>query len=363
MDKIPVYQPYLGGNEKLYVSECLDSNWISSRGSFVEKFEKLFADYVQISHASTVSNGTVALHVALEALGIKAGDEVIVPTFTYVASVNTILQTGAKPVFVDSLQETLQIDPEAIKRKITNRTRAVMAVHLYGYPCDMERITEICKSNNLLLIEDCAEALGSKIGDRHVGTYGDIATFSFFGNKTLTTGEGGMVISNDIELIEKVNLLKSQAVSPEKEYWHSELGFNYRMTNICAAIGVAQLENLDEILRRKREIAEFYQTNLIELPLRHHKGVPNLTHSYWMNSIILDEPEHRDSLRTYLSEKGIETRPFFYPATSFAHCYIDEVFPVAESMSKRGINLPSFPSISNEELERIHMMIRAYFGG
>jgi perosamine synthetase len=197
MYKIPVYQPSLNGNEKKYVNECLDSTWISSKGKFVSEFENSFASYVGVKHATTVSNGTVAIHLALLALGIGEGDEVIVPTLTYISSVNTIVYTGAKPVFVDSLQETWQIDPSDVIRKITPKTKAIMAVHLYGHPCDMDALVAICKEHNLFLVEDCAEAIGTLYKGKHVGTFGDVSTFSFFGNKTITTGEGGMVITND----------------------------------------------------------------------------------------------------------------------------------------------------------------------
>lgn len=361
--QIPVYQPYLGGNEKKYVNECLDSNWISSRGSFVDRFEEAFSNYIGSPYVSTVSNGTVALHVALEALGITDGDEVIVPTFTYVASVNTIMQTGATPIFVECDAETLQVDVNSIEKKITSKTEAIMAVHLYGHPCEMQKILELCKTRDLLLVEDCAEALGSRIGTRHVGTYGDVATFSFFGNKTITTGEGGMVVSPHKKIIEKVNLLKSQAVSKEIEYWHSGLGYNYRMTNICAAIGLAQLEAVDKILKMKRSVASFYQTELTELPLRHHSESVDTTHSYWMNSIILDDEMHRDALRKHLKEAGIETRPFFYPANQFDHCKTEERFAVSERLSKSGINLPSYPILEPDQLLKICNAIKNYFGG
>jgi perosamine synthetase len=202
VDKIPLYQPNLAGREKEYVNQCLDSTWISSRGEFIGRFETQFARYVGASFATSVCNGTVALHLALLAVGIGPGDEVIVPTFTYIASVNTILQAGAKPVFVDSIEDTWQIDPEDVRRKIGPRTRAIMAVHLYGLPCDMGALTDICHAHKLLLIEDCAEGFGTFYKGRHVGTFGDISTFSFFGNKTITTGEGGMVVSNRPEIIE-----------------------------------------------------------------------------------------------------------------------------------------------------------------
>lgn len=251
---IPVYQPYFTGQEKIYVNQCLDSSWISSKGEFIKKFEGLFAEYIGAKKATSVSNGTVAIHLALEAIGVGKDDEVIVPALTYIASVNTILQTGAKPVYVDSLSHSWQVDPEDILRKITPQTKAVMVVHLYGLPCDMDPIVKICRERNLLLIEDCAEAFGTYYKGQHVGTFGDIATFSFFGNKTITTGEGGMVVANNAETIDRAFHLKNQGVSSTREYWHDVLAYNYRMTNICAAIGLAQLEKADEILEKSDKL-------------------------------------------------------------------------------------------------------------
>jgi perosamine synthetase len=241
----PVYQPSLSGNEKKYVIECIDSTWISSKGKFINEFEKKFADYLGVEYAASVSNGTVALHVALLALGIGPGDEVIVPTFTYIASVNSITYTGATPVFVDSDASTWQMDIADTRKKITPKTKAILAVHLYGHPCEIEELRKIADENKIFLIEDTAEALGSEYEGRKVGTFGDISTFSFFGNKTITTGEGGMVVTNDKELYEKCVHIKGQGLAKDAEYWHDIIGYNYRMTNICAAIGLAQLERVE----------------------------------------------------------------------------------------------------------------------
>jgi perosamine synthetase len=257
MYKIPVYQPSLKGNEKKYVNECLDSTWISSKGKFVNQFENAFAEYVGVKHAATVSNGTVAIHLALLALGIGEGDDVIVPTLTYIASVNSIAYTGANPVFVDSLQDSWQIDPADVVKKITPRTKAIMAVHLYGHPCDMDALMEICKKHDLFLIEDCAEAIGTLYKGKHVGTFGDISTFSFFGNKTITTGEGGMVVTNDETLHDRSLHFKGQGLAKHRQYWHDVIGYNYRMTNICAAIGLAQLEQIEQVLIEKKKSSRY----------------------------------------------------------------------------------------------------------
>lgn len=358
---IPVYQPYIEGREKEYVNECLDSTWISSKGEFITKFERLFAAYIGEENVTTVSNGTVAIHLALKALGIGPGDEVIVPTLTYIASVNTILQAGAKPIFVDSLESTWQLDPKDVEAKISPRTKAVMAVHLYGLPCDMDALIEICKKNDLFLIEDCAEAFGTFYKGRHVGTFGDIATFSFFGNKTITTGEGGMVVAKDNLVLDCAIHLKNQGVSRVREYWHDVVAYNYRMTNICAAIGYAQLEQINEILEKKRMLANWYREGLNNLPIIFHDEIPGTTHSFWMCSIALDDSAHRDSLREYLKKAGIDTRPLFPPAHLMPHCLDMGSFPVAESLSSRGINLPSYPALTKNQVDYICNAIKSHF--
>lgn len=358
---IPVYQPYLAGREKAYVAQCLDTSWISSKGEFIGRFEGAFAEYIGAQHATSVCNGTVAIHLALLALDIGPGDEVIVPTLTYIASVNTIIQAGAHPVFVDSLPSTWQIDPDDVRRKITPKTKAIMAVHLYGLPCDMDALLAICQEHGLKLIEDCAEAFGSYYKGRHVGTFGDAATFSFFGNKTITTGEGGMVVVRDKAVMDKAFHLKNQGVSKSREYWHDIVAYNYRMTNICAAIGLAQLEQAKAILEKKRQIAKWYEEELTGLPLSTHREVVDTTHSFWMCSILVDEARHRDGLRNYLREHSVETRPLFYPAHIMPHCKVSEAFPVAENLSGRGMNLPSYPALTREEIKRIAGFVRDYF--
>lgn len=358
--KYPVYQPYLGETEKQYVNECLDSSWISSKGKFVERFEEAFASYIGVNHATTVSNGTVALHLALVSLGIGPGDEVIVPTLTYIASVNAITYCGAKPVFVDSLESTWQMDPDDVERKITPRTKAILCVHLYGHPCEMGRLVAIAKENQIFLVEDCAEAIGSKYKDQYVGTFGDIATFSFYGNKTITTGEGGMVVTNDETLFQRAVHFKGQGLAKYREYWHDVVGYNYRMTNICAAIGLAQLEKIDEIIWRKRQIAQWYKDGLKESGLVFHNETnQDSFHTYWMCSILVKIPEQRDHLRAHLLQEGIETRPLFYPIhTMPMYSSKYERHKVAENLGWRGINLPSYPSLEKENIIEISQLIR-----
>ena len=354
MYKIPVYQPSLVGNEKKYVNDCLDSNWISSKGKYVSLFEKEFANYINVNYATGVCNGTVALHLALLALGIGQDDEVIVPTLTYIASVNVIVYTGATPVFVDSLPDTWQIDPQEVRKSITPRTKAIMAVHLYGHPCEMSVLKEIADEHRLFLIEDCAEAIGTKYQGIHVGTFGDIATFSFYGNKTITTGEGGMVITNDQTIFERAVHFKGQGLAKYREYWHDVIGYNYRMTNICAAIGLAQLEQVETILKKKRHIAELYKKLLEGTNFEVHGEVGNVYNSYWMVSILVSQANKRDTVRESLGQAGIETRPVFYPVhTMPMYSQKYQCHKIAEDIGWRGINLPSYPDLTQEQIDYI----------
>ncbi len=360
--KIPIYQPTLDGNEKKYVNECLDTSWISSRGEFIPRFENDFRKFIGVEHATAVSNGTVALHLAIVTLGIGPGDEVIVPSFTYIASVSTIAITGATPVFVDSLEDTWQMDPQDVKRKITIHTKAIMAVHLYGHPCEMDELVKIAKENNLFLIEDCAEAFGSTYKKKHVGTFGDLATFSFYGNKTITTGEGGMVVTNDETLYDRAYHLKMHGLAKYRQYWHDVLGFNYRMTNICAAIGLAQIEKANEKILKKRQIAKWYNDALKDLPVKHHGEYGEVFHSYWMYSILVESPKIREELREYLNDRGIETRPTFFPVHTmpmFSHKF--QKLPVAEYLGWHGINMPSWPGLSQDNIEFIAEEISNFF--
>lgn len=362
MFKYPVYQPSLTGNETKYVNECLDSTWISSKGRFIGEFEKGFMSYIGARHAATVSNGTVAIHLALVALGIGPGAEVIVPTLTYIASVNAITYTGATPVFCDSLESTWQMNPDDVRRKITSRTRAILAVHLYGHPCEMDDLVKISREFNLFLVEDCAEAFGSLYKGRHVGTFGDIGTFSFFGNKTITTGEGGMVVTEDETLYDRMTHFKGQGLAQHREYWHDVIGYNYRMTNICAAIGCAQLEQADSFILKKRQVAEWYKRDLEGCPVTFQNEVGDVRHSYWMVSILVPRTVDRDPLRNALRERGIETRPLFYPVHSMPmYSAAFQRHPVAEDLGWRGINLPSYPGLEEPSVKEICAVIKTYF--
>ena len=352
-ERIPVYRPDLSGNERAYVLECIDTSWISSLGVFIGRFESAVAKVTGAAHAVAVCNGTVALHLALHSMDIGPGDEVIVPTFTYIASVNTIAQTGATPVFADCRASDWLLDPADVERRITPRTKAILPVHLYGAACDMAAIMAIAERHGLRVIEDCAEALGTTIGGRHVGTFGDVGTFSFFANKTVTTGEGGLVIAGDDALAARLRMTKGQGQSLNRRYWHEILGFNYRMTNIAAAIGVAQMERFAAMLGRKRAIAALYRKLATPLPVAFQVCLPDVVSSEWLVSLMLPRGIDRDRLMAELEGQGIETRPTFYCANAMPVFFSEERFPVAEDISARGISLPSFPMLSDDDVARV----------
>lgn len=358
MKYIPVYQPDLSGNERKYVLECLDTTWISSKGRFIQEFESAFAAYTGVPHAVSVCNGTVALHLALLALGIGSGDEVIVQSLTYIASVNAIRYVGATPVFCDSLPDTWQMDPDNVEKLIGPRTRAVMAVHLYGGACEMPRLLALCKRHKLKLIEDCAEAMGTTIDGRHVGNFGDAATFSFFGNKTITTGEGGMVVCRDAALDGILRHLRGQGLAEGREYWHDVIGYNYRMTNICAAIGLAQLERIHEILKAKVVLARRYQKALSNAPVVFQARTIGEVSSHWMVTILTPEGADRDRLRAALAAAGVETRPAFHPVHTMPMYNNGKTnLPVVQNIAARGINLPSWHNLSDTDLQQIVSII------
>jgi perosamine synthetase len=357
---IPVYRPLIGEQEKHYVADAVASSWISSRGEYLERFEREFPAFVGAQHGVATCNGTVSLHLILEAMGIGAGDEVIVPTFTYVASVNAIAYTGATPVFVESDPEYWNLDPADVAAKITPRTKAIMVVHLYGHPADMDPLLALSEKHGIPLIEDAAEAHGAEYKGRRVGALGIAGSYSFFGNKIITTGEGGMVVCNDPVFAERCRHLRGQGVSATKTYWHDVIGFNYRMTNLAAAIGVAQLERVDEVLATKRRIAERYMANLADVEgVTLPPEMPWARNVFWMVSILVD-PAHRDPLMAYLKDNGVETRPFFYPAHTMPMYAAGQSFPVAERLGASGINLPSFPELTDGEIDMTCELVTAY---
>jgi perosamine synthetase len=355
---LPVAEPLLVGREREYVLECLDSTWISSNGPFIERFEQGFAEQCGVEHAISCSNGTVALHLSLLGLGVGPGDEVICPTLTYVASANCVTYCGATPVFVDSEPLTWNMDADAVRRAITPRTRAIVAVHLYGHPVDMDPIREIAASRGLAVVEDAAEALGATYRGRPAGSLGDVATFSFYGNKLLTTGEGGMVITNDETLARHIRQLRGQGQDLERRYWFPIVGFNYRMTNVAAAIGLAQLERVDWHVARRRENATAYRSHLARSErLEFSPEAPWAQSSFWMSSVLIRDASQgqRDEVMAHLAKRRIETRPFFYPMHLLPP-YRDlarDTYPVADDLSSRGMNLPSGAGLTEQDIGRV----------
>lgn len=356
--RIPILEPNLSGNELSYVQDCISSNWISSQGKFVNEFEDIFSKMHSPYQALAVSNGTVALHLALHSLGIKKNDEVIVPDITFAASINSILYCNATPVLCEIDKITWCIKLEALEKLITPRTKAIMPVHLFGHPSNMEIISRFAQKNKLLIIEDCAEALGSEYNKKLVGTFGDASTFSFFGNKTISTGEGGMIIFKDKKIYEKAKILRDHGMSPKKRYWHEQVGFNYRLTNIQAAIGVAQMERLDEFISRKIKLASIYSQELknIEYICQLPSSSSNIIHSNWLYTILIDKSFDREKILQYLQNLGIDARPSFYSLHTMPPY---KKYPRSRSLinslnfSKSAISLPSSFSLLDYEIEFI----------
>ena len=367
MKNIPIAEPVLGQKEIDYVTQCIKTNWISSKGEFVTQFEKQFSNYCQTKYGIAVANGTVALHLALLALDIKKGDEVIIPDFTFAATINAILYTGATPVLVDVEPNTGNIDVNKIKEKITVRTKAIIPVHIYGHPCKMDEIKDLCDSKNLFLIEDCAEAHGAEYKKKKVGSFSDIACFSFFGNKIITTGEGGMCITNNEEIAEKMRILKDHGMSKNKRYWHDIIGYNYRLTNIQAAIGVAQLENIDKFIETRRKNAKQYNQLLQDINgITIQKEEKYAKHVYWMYSMMLNEKSKisRAELMLKLKDAGIETREFFNPLHIMPPYkqFAVEKYPISDAISQKGINLPSSSKLSKDDIDYICETIKEILG-
>lgn len=350
--KIPIYKPFIGDEEQKLVSACMESTWISSQGKFIKEFESLIEDYTGSPNAISVSNGTVAIHLAMLALDIGPGDEVITTDFTYVASTNSILYVGAQPVFVDIDPLTWNIDCKKIEQKITSRTKAILYTNVYGAVADYRTLRTIADKHGLFLIEDAAESLGSSYGGNMSGTLGDISTFSFFGNKTITTGEGGMVLTANEIWADKIRKLKNQGNSETVRYYHDVLGYNYRMTNIQAAIGVAQLSKIDRILERKRNIQERYENGL-RGNVNFQKIINNTTSSFWMCSIFFNSIDEKEKIVEALSDNCIETRPFFTPISELPFYKKAKDCVITKKVSALGLNLPSFPELTVEEQDRI----------
>lgn len=362
---IPVCEPALTGNELKYVQQAVETNWISSAGSFIREFEAQFASACNTHYGIACANGTVAMHLALATLGLEPGDEVILPTFTMIATINAVTYCGATPVLVDSEATYWQMDAEQVAAKITPRTKAIIPVHIYGHPVDMDPITELAQRHGITVIEDAAEAHGAEYKGRRCGSLGDAGGFSFYGNKIITTGEGGMITTNDRELAKLAWNLRDHAFSTERHFWHKHIGYNYRMTNLQAAVGLAQVEQLDAFVESRRNNAREYMRRLHGIPgIQTPAEAEWAKNVYWMFGILVDEQEYgmsRDQLRKALADHGIETRTFFIPM----HCqpvywqqFYGQRFPVAEQLCRDGLYLPSASSLSLSELEYVASVIR-----
>jgi perosamine synthetase len=350
---IPIYKPMIEEDDIRAISDTAKTGWVSSRGENIQKFENQFLNYIGMNYGIATSNGTTALHLALAALGIQKGHEVIVPDFTFVSPVNAVLYQGATPVLVDAENETWGMDPKKISSRITPRTKAIIAVHIYGNPSRLDEIKEIAEKRGLYLIEDCAESIGAKFQGKRVGTFGTISCFSFYGNKIITTGEGGMCLTNDKDLEARMRMLRDHGMSPTKRYWHDVVGYNYRMTNIQAALGLSQLSKIGRILAKKIEIAKIYYENLPDKIATYTEN--KFSESvFWLFSILSRNKNEKQLVLDALERNGIETRPFFYPVHSmppyFKFVSKLQSFPVSEHLSDVGLNLPSYPELTKNQI-------------
>ena len=359
---IPVNIPLVDGNEKKYLNECIDTGWISSEGPFVKQFEDQFANRVQRKYAIAVTNGTAALDVGIEALGIGPGDEVILPAFTIISCIGQIIRSGATPVLVDSDPLTWNMNLKQVEEKITEQTKAIMVVHIFGLPVDVEPLLEIAKNKNIKIIEDAAEMHGQTYYEKPCGSFGDISTFSFYSNKLITTGEGGMLVTDDEQLAMDCRSLRNLCFQPKKRFVHERLGWNYRMTNLQAALGLAQLERLDEFVQRKRSMGKKYTQGLrvlneVQLPLEKTDYAENI---YWVFGLVLDDSIGFDAEEAIkmLGEKGIGCRPFFCPMNQQPVLremgfFINESYPVAERLYKQGLYIPSGTALTSEHINHV----------
>jgi len=365
---IPVNEPLLNGNEKKYLNECIDTGWISSEGPFIKKFEECMASFIGRKYAVAVTNGTAALEVAVEALGIGKGDEVIMPSFTIISCTQAVVKAGAKPVLIDSEYDTFNMKVEDIEAKITSNTKAIMVVHIYGLPVDMNPILELASKYNLKIIEDAAEMHGQTYNGKMCGSFGDISIFSFYPNKHITTGEGGMVLVDDEVLYERCKSLRNLCFSPDgnKRFIHEELGWNLRMTNIQAALGVAQLERIDEFVAKKRWMGNLYQELLsdikaINLPIKQKNFAENI---YWVFALTLKDkyPKKAKDVMKELGSYGIGTRPFFYPmhkqpVFNKMGLFSDDNLPNAEKLYERGFYIPSGMALTENQIKEVSRVL------
>ena len=361
MKFLKIADPKFDREELKNVTDCINTGWISSTGKYVKIFESKFSNFCDAKYGVATCNGTTALHLALKALNIGPGDEVIVPTLTFIATANVVTYTGAKAVFVDSEPATWNIDADKIEAAITKKTKAIIPVHLYGHPAEMDKILKIAKKYKLHIIEDAAEAHGAELNGKKVGSIGDIGCFSFFGNKIITTGEGGMIVTNNKNVSDKSYVLRDHGMLPSRKYWHPYIGFNYRITNLQAAVGVAQLGKIHKLIQIKRKIAGFYDKHLkgiegIKLPVE----LPGYKHVYWMYTILVEKSYNlpRNGLGKLLKKNSIDSRPMFYPIHIMPPYKTKNKYPVSEELSKKGLSLPSNVNLTEKDIIRIANCIR-----
>ncbi len=370
-DFIPVCTPLLGGNEIKYVTNAVSTGWISSSGSYVTAFEEAFAKYCGVKYAVAVCNGTVAIHLALSALGIGKGDEVIIPSFTMIATAFAVCYTGATPVFVDADKDTFNIDVTKIEEKITSKTKAIIPVHIFGNMCNMDEIERIAKKHNLFIVEDSAEAHGAEYKGKKSGSFSAIASFSFFANKNLTTGEGGMVVTNNEEYFKKCKYFKNMCfpVDAPRVYLHDDIGFNYRMSNLHAAIGLAQVEKADEYRDMRIKNANLYMRYLSDVPgITFQKDEPDSLNVHWMNTIVIDPTiygHNKDELIAHLKANNIDTRLLFQSMSKQKSlkdfgCDCSGTYPVTDWLSDNGFYLPSASSLTEEQIKYICNVIKEF---
>lgn len=367
MQKVFVNEPDLSGNEKKYLNECIDSGWISHEGPFVKRLEDGMAGLTGRKFAVAVSNGSVALDTAVLALRLKQGDEVVMPTFTIMSCAAAVVRVGAKPVLVDADPLTWNMKAEDIESKITARTKAILAVHIYGLPVDMDAILALARKYGLYVIEDAAQMHGQTYKDMPCGGFGDISTFSFYPNKHVTCGEGGMLTTDDHELAERCRLIRNLFFSPKKRYVHEELGYNFRMTNLQAAVGVAQLERIEETVRKKRRVGELYTQLLgdmpgIQLPVKQTSYARNI---YWVFGVVLDDALNMDAdtIMRKLADRGIGSRGFFWcmheqPVFERMGLFQHESYPNAERLARKGFYLPSGVTLTKEQILQVVSALR-----
>lgn len=353
---LPVSVPNLNGNEFKYLTDAFLSTWISSQGEYIEKFEKKFSKYCDCKYGIACSNGTSAIHLALIALDIGPGDEVIVPDLTFAATINTVLHANAIPVIVDIEEQSWCIDPKKIEKAITKNTKVIIAIHIYGQPCDMDSIMKIAKKHNLKVIEDCAEAHGAMYDNKKVGSIGDIGCFSFYGNKVITTGEGGMCTTNNSAVNNKIRIYRDHGMNKTKRYWHDVVGYNYRMTNLQAAIGLAQVERIEKIHANRKKYEDLYKQTLSKENFIFQKKLKKRTKITWLASVLIDERFARDKFIEKLKNKGIDARPFFYPLSDMKiyKKYCKNETKITHKISRLGVSLPTYESLkSTYEIKEI----------